>query len=314
METLATFLDSLVVTGRLFCRIEGRDPWGLSAGPTPYATFHVTLEGEARLEVAGVDDVVRLAAGQLAILPSGSVHRLRGSVDAPTPPFSAVVGAIDARGELSLGTGPMSSCVMLCGSFHLDDRDAPPLFSLLPPLLVTPPDDGILATAGAAAAEQRSRRSGWHNLTNSLLAVLFGQGLRAWATTDPDAGRSLAALTDTRLSTVLAAVHERPALPWTVDRMAGVAGMSRSSFADLFQRRLGAPPVSYVRVVRMQRAARLLERTDRTLAQVAGDVGYEAEESFSRSFRRHFGVTPRGWRLGETVMKSGPATDEETPD
>ena len=55
-------------------------------------------------------------------------------------------------------------------------------------------------------------------------------------------------------------------------------------------------PMEYLTQIRMQRAARLLQQSDRTVEQISMEVGYESPFSFSRSFKKIFGMAPREFR------------------
>ena len=46
----------------------------------------------------------------------------------------------------------------------------------------------------------------------------------------------------------------------------------------------------------MQVAAERLRDTQRSVAQIAADVGYESEIAFARAFRREHSVSPAQWR------------------
>jgi transcriptional regulator GlxA family with amidase domain len=46
----------------------------------------------------------------------------------------------------------------------------------------------------------------------------------------------------------------------------------------------------------MQVAARMLRETNRGIAQIAFDVGYDSEAAFNRAFRRELGRPPSAWR------------------
>ena len=61
-------------------------------------------------------------------------------------------------------------------------------------------------------------------------------------------------------------------------------------------RLIGAPPMQYLASWRMQVAAQKLRDTSLSLAQVAKIVGYDTEASFSRAFKKAFGVAPATWR------------------
>ncbi len=46
----------------------------------------------------------------------------------------------------------------------------------------------------------------------------------------------------------------------------------------------------------MQRAARLLAQSDLPVEDIAYQVGYGSAQSFSRAFRRQYGLSPREYR------------------
>jgi AraC-like DNA-binding protein len=91
-------------------------------------------------------------------------------------------------------------------------------------------------------------------------------------------------------------VHREPGERWTVDRLASAVGYSRSAFAARFRQLVGEAPMAYVSRTRLVLAATLLERPDLTLAQIARRTGYANEFSFSRAFKRAFGVPPGLYR------------------
>jgi transcriptional regulator GlxA family with amidase domain len=58
----------------------------------------------------------------------------------------------------------------------------------------------------------------------------------------------LAGLADPRLAKALTAMHEAPEKSWTLDDLAGIAGMSRTRFAEQFRTRIGQTPIDYLTV------------------------------------------------------------------
>lgn len=60
---------------------------------------------------------------------------------------------------------------------------------------------------------------------------------------------------------------------------------------------------SYVRAVRMERAAELLKNSPSlSIAEIAADVGYKRQGSFTDAFAREMGHTPSQWRAGAFDM------------
>jgi AraC-like DNA-binding protein len=92
------------------------------------------------------------------------------------------------------------------------------------------------------------------------------------------------ALNDRHAGRALAALHHRPAAPWTVASVAKEAGSSR-----------------------LHLAARALGDGDASVAAVAAQVGYGSEEGFSRAFKRQFGPAPPTWRQAQRRMAANPA-------
>lgn len=80
--------------------------------------------------------------------------------------------------------------------------------------------------------------------------------------------------------------------------MAGVAGVSRFHFAHMFKRSMGMPPHRWLVERRLDRAKELLRSTDRSVTEIAFEVGYHSQSHFGLVFRRATGMTPRAWRKG----------------
>lgn len=100
---------------------------------------------------------------------------------------------------------------------------------------------------------------------------------------------------DTAVGDVVAALVARPGERWTLDRMAGVAHLSRSALTDRFRRATGRSPMNVLRDIRMQEARRLLGAAE-PVTQVAFAVGYGSIAAFSRAFSARHGVAPHRWR------------------
>jgi AraC family transcriptional regulator len=84
--------------------------------------------------------------------------------------------------------------------------------------------------------------------------------------------------------------------PLTLDRIAEVAGVSRSHLARAFTSTMGRPVLSYVRARRLSAAARTLAAGATAILDVALSAGYSSHEAFTRAFRDQFGITPDGVR------------------
>ena len=82
----------------------------------------------------------------------------------------------------------------------------------------------------------------------------------------------------------------------SLDELARQAHFSSYHFHRIFRGLVGESVAEYVRRLRMEAAASLLWSTEQTVTQVSLEVGYQAPEAFSRTFRQHFGVSPSQYR------------------
>jgi len=103
-------------------------------------------------------------------------------------------------------------------------------------------------------------------------------------------------LNDERLARAITAIHQHPEKPWTLETLAEQANMSRSRFAHHFRESVGFTPLDYLTDWRLG-IARSLLRNGESVEKVASQVGYQDSTSFSRTFKRRTGQTPRDWLL-----------------
>jgi len=101
---------------------------------------------------------------------------------------------------------------------------------------------------------------------------------------------------DPRIERVLERFHCDLATPVNVDRLAEIAGLSRSVFTDRFTSAVGMSPARYLAHWRMHVAGAWLRHGGQTVSDIAQRLGYESEASFSRAFKRLFGVAPGALR------------------
>ncbi len=78
--------------------------------------------------------------------------------------------------------------------------------------------------------------------------------------------------------------------------LAEAAGLSEFYFHRLFLERVGETPKVYVQRLRLERAAYQLKIWQGTILDIALNNGYQHHETFSRAFKRWFGVSPQQYR------------------
>jgi AraC-like DNA-binding protein len=84
-----------------------------------------------------------------------------------------------------------------------------------------------------------------------------------------------------------------------VAAMAAAAHLSEAHFSREFRAAFGVPPGRYLSERRITRAAFLLRETDRPVTEIALDVGFRSLGTFSSTFSRLLGVSPRTYRHAE---------------
>jgi AraC-like DNA-binding protein len=96
----------------------------------------------------------------------------------------------------------------------------------------------------------------------------------------------------------MGAIHDDPARRWTVEALAAMAGMSRSSFALRFKDKVGSAPMEYLARWRMLLAGDRLEHSGDPISVIARTLGYESESAFSTAFKRAMGCSPGQYGRG----------------
>ncbi len=191
---------------------------------------------------------------------------------------------------------------MLVGArFTFTGEDAGALFRSLPSVLICRADSeeasALRCSLEMFVKELRGGKPGSALSMEHLAQFMFIQMLRSYvASYEAIETGWWAALRDIQLSAALSAMHQDLAWPWTLDELARLATMSRSSFADKFKRVIGEPPLEYLTRWRMRAAAQLLRTTTETVIGVANSVGYTSESAFSTAFKKCWGQAPRNFR------------------
>ncbi|MGA0111640.1 MAG: helix-turn-helix domain-containing protein [Chthoniobacterales bacterium] len=87
----------------------------------------------------------------------------------------------------------------------------------------------------------------------------------------------------------------------SITTWASACGLNADYFSRLFKAHTGLTPKSWLIETRLQRAARLLSGSGRTVAEVADLCGFNCPFHLSRSFKRRFGTAPASYRLLQQI-------------
>ena len=266
--------------------------------------LHVVVQGPVHVHSPTLAEPLALATGDVAFMARGCDHAL--SVG------PSLVGLHPQTIAHELGPVQTAASVVVGGAYQLWNTPLHPFFSELPSWTVLRADArprlGPLAlAAGLMEQEIRAAEPGTDTIVLALLDMVFTYSLREIAAERGHAGHGWShAVHDPQVRRALTLMHERSAHAWTLDELAQQAGLSRTALAERFRDAMGDTPLNHLRVLRMQRATRLLAETDHKLEAVAAEVGYQDAFSFSKVFKRTVGMSPKAFRQRDAADKSHP--------
>lgn len=277
--------------------------WCLRLPGPPDVMFHFVIKGSGVMRGPG-GETHQLWPYCLGVVPPGVAHALEcGSTIRSTevihpppeggPPPQLVAGSAD-RAELQVA----------CGIVHVAYGDSLGLFSHLRDAFVADLSGypQVRAAFEGILAEQASASPGGAALSAALMSQCLVYLLRHLSGAANPPLPWLSALDEEDLGRALDLMFENPAARHTVESLAEEALMSRSVFAERFHAAFGSSPMTFLRGLRMRRAAQLLTRSGAlSIDQVAHRVGFSSRSHFSRAFREQFGMSPAAYRAGSAA-------------
>ena len=312
MDLLSVILRDVRLESVVLSFADFHAPWGFAKDPVGGAPFHIVTEGRAFLEIDRFD-AVELIAGDLLIVPKGIAHALVSEPGGPRVPFYDLLRASEAEPDRSPsnpvrrlgrwragGDGPRARVVN--GVFRFPGSRPNHLIRALPEVMVVRGRlrqgpawlDGII---GQIVEEAAREEPGFQAIIERFADIIFVQAVRASIAADPAIGPNwLRGLRDGHIARALALIHADPSRRWTVAALAREAGLSRSVFSNRFRTTVGSTVMDYVGETRMDLAEALLAGSQKPLTEIALDVGYDSEISFSRAFRRWADTPPGQYR------------------
>ena len=101
---------------------------------------------------------------------------------------------------------------------------------------------------------------------------------------------------DSSLDRVLQYMQNHAAEPLSSGRLSAMFGYNAAYFSRRFHEYTGVTPTAYLRVLRLERAKRLLEHSTDPVGFIASRCGFRDASYFIGCFRRHYGVPPQVYR------------------
>ena len=152
------------------------------------------------------------------------------------------------------------------------------------------------ATLRVIGDEAGGKRMGGDLLALKMSEAILAQAIRSFLESSDAPAWGLAGFSDKKLRRALDAFHKAAHESWTVENLAQAAGMSRTGFAVLFQKKMAMTPMEYVTGWRIEIAKQMLVIPSTPIAEVAEGVGYASDSAFARVFKKETGLTPASFR------------------
>jgi AraC-like DNA-binding protein len=268
---------------------DGRLPLRLpeaTGGDPARGEGHFHLAPELFLQVAGwtrfrlPQGELLLPAGQALVMPPRLLHAERVGASAAGDAFCNIV--VHAEGatlscHIARETAPARP-----GILHLEASRHPQALRIHDWLAdaARPGPSGVKASPWAAAQSR------------ALVAAALAGALRALDDADPAVPAEPPLVARVRM--LIQNQLGDPDL--SVRRLAEHSGCTPDYLSHLFGRCTGEHLAAYIVRQRMERAARLLGDSAMAGKEIAWACGFTTQSYFSRSFRAHFGATPKAWR------------------
>lgn len=293
-------LQSLHMRSTFYCHAHLGEPWALEMPAiTSTVSFHVLTAGTCWLRLPG-SEPRELRAGDMALVPHGRGHHLLSTPEGDPGPRVDLLPqeyVTPSYSQLRHG-GPGRRAELICGVVSFEGPAARELMRSLPAVIFVGGDTVSVAsstrdTLRLMAAELSHPQLGGETVATRLADILVVQAIRSWLAAEPEQLTGwLRALQDERIGRALEAIHDDPGAEWTINRLARLAAMSKSSFSQAFSELVGVAPITYLTGWRMNIAAARLSQEDITVGRLAGELGYRSEAAFNRAFTRVIGQTP----------------------
>lgn len=113
-------------------------------------------------------------------------------------------------------------------------------------------------------------------------------------------GRSAHTKYDKRYTSIAPGIRlleENALIPYTVEELAEICGISSGCFRRLFKEYSGKSPVNYRTDLKVNMAKNLLESGNMSLNAISESLGFESTSYFCRVFKKKTGFTPGQYRI-----------------
>jgi AraC-like DNA-binding protein len=295
-DVLNQVFSTLKVQADIFHNGQYCGNWAIDTSGKHYLSFHLVTHGQCYLMVNdNKDEIVTLKQGDMVLFPHDAKHCISSDSS-----FSSIINTAQSQdldgGLQSDGTG------LVCGYFVHEHPLVKQMTDYLPESIVvsqTATDEVRLSTflkllIQESLTAQKDSSFVLEKLSECVLAVMLAEYISL------DQGL-FAALANNKLNPAVSAIISAPSTKWTLEELAQLCNMSRTTFSELFRSVVNLPVMEFVTQWRISVAYRLLKDQSVSTLAAALEVGYESESSFSKAFKRVLGVSPGAVRAKLTT-------------
>jgi len=311
VDFLSNMLASVRVESTGIVELELSAPWGLKLEQSATCVLFAPVEGRC-LILPECGEALEIEAGDVLLVQprsSGAMMSARGASCITLDelwahsalPFWQPGRSVDRALHLAWGGGG-TVCRALSLVFGFREELHSSLASALPPTIVLrrherPLHPWMNFALQFLMGEAGNPGAGYAAVATRLSELLFVHILRAHLTLRPhETSGWLRGVSDKRIAKALGAMHGAPGEAWSVERLACIAGMSRSAFAARFHELVGRTPLDYLYRQRMDLAVQRLQTGQGSIEQLAHELGYSSQHAFSFAFRRMMNLPPGEYR------------------
>lgn len=159
--------------------------------------------------------------------------------------------------------------------------------------------DPVIATVLNALAEETQENGlGGALYVDSLTRALIVHLLRRYAMVKTRADGTAGELSQMQKRIVTEFIETNLSESLDLSGMASELGMTSCRFARQFKATFGIPPYAYVMARRLERAGRLLSKSNLAIKAISAECGFSDQAHMTRLFRRAHGVPPAEFRRG----------------
>jgi len=307
MDLLSEILTQIKLRGSLYFRTSFTSPWSVRVPAYEnVARFHVVHRGRCLVRIAEDEPAVLLEQGDMIIIPRGAAHTLfcDPKNEKHVVHLDKVVAESGFTGTGTLVYGEFGTnheTQLVCGHIAFDAHAVHPIIDALPDYIHTAnygqkATNWMDSTLQIIGSEANRGQLGSDLIALKLSEILFAQSLRSYIENEGHDNPLFAGFADSKMAKALYAIHAEPSHNWTVDELASLAMMSRTSFATKFAHHMSTSPLNYLTKWRMQLARQQLVESESPMIVVAEKAGYQSEAAFGRVFKKHFAIAPATYR------------------